>query len=77
MKQLTDGAEVDGVFVIREVERRRRRDGGDYLKLQLGDRTGAVTCMVWDELQDVEELARAGRPIRVTGRYVVRAEAHR
>jgi len=71
LKQLTDGAEVDGVFVIREVERRRRRDGGDYLRLQIGDRTGTVTCMVWDELQDVEELARGGQPIRVTGRYVV------
>ncbi len=71
MKQLTDGAEVDAVFVIREVERRRRRDGGDYLRLQIGDRTGTVTCMVWEEIQDVEELARAGQPIRVTGRYVV------
>ena len=61
LNQLTDGAEVDAVFVIREVERRRRRDGGDYLRLQLGDRTGAVTCMVWEELEEVEELARARR----------------
>jgi 3'-5' exoribonuclease len=27
--------------------------------------------MVWDELAEVEELARAGAPVRVSGRYVV------
>jgi len=71
LNELIDGAEVDAVFVIREVERRRRRDGGDYLRLQLGDRTGAVTCMVWEELEEIESLARTGEPVRVTGRYVV------
>jgi 3'-5' exoribonuclease len=71
LNELTDGAEVDAVFVVRDAERRRRRDGGDYLRLQLGDRTGTVTCMVWEELEDVEQLARAGEPVRVAGRYAV------
>jgi 3'-5' exoribonuclease len=71
LNELTDGAEVDGVFIVREVERRRRRDGGDYLRLQIGDRTGAVTCMVWEELEEAELLARAGEPVRVAGRYTV------
>jgi 3'-5' exoribonuclease len=63
--------EVDQVLVVREAERRARRDGGEYLRLQLGDRTGVLSCMVWEELPDVEELARAGEPVRVSGRYVV------
>src|SRR6059058_1684804 len=63
--------EVDQVLLVRQAERRQRRDGGDYLRLQLGDRTGAVSCMVWEELPDVEELARAGEPVRVSGRYIV------
>ena len=41
------------MLLVREVERRRRRDGGEYLRLQLGDRTGAVACMVWEELAEV------------------------
>jgi 3'-5' exoribonuclease len=69
--ELTDGMEVDQVLLVREAERRRRRDGGDYLRLRLGDRTGAVSCMVWDELVDAEELVRAGEPVRVSGRYIV------
>src|SRR6202000_1977751 len=43
----------------------------DYLRLQLGDRTGALACMVWEELAEVEQLAQAGTPIRVRGRYTV------
>ncbi len=71
LNELTDGMEIDQVLLVREAERRQRRDGGDYLRLQLGDRTGAVACMVWEELDEAEELARAGTPVRVSGRYTV------
>jgi len=71
LNELTDGMEMDQVLLVREAERRQRRDGGDYLRLKLGDRTGAVACMVWEELGEVEELARAGQPVRVRGRYTV------
>jgi 3'-5' exoribonuclease len=71
LNELIDGVEIDQVLLVRESERRPRRDGGDYLRLQLGDRTGAVVCMVWEELGEVEELARAGAAVRVQGRYTV------
>ncbi len=71
LNELTDGMEIDQVLLVRESERRQRRDGGEYLRLQLGDRTGAVACMVWEELGEVEELAPAGSPVRVRGRYTV------
>ena len=71
VNELQDGQEIDQVLLVREAERRRRRDGGDYLRLALGDRTGAVVCMVWEELGDVGELARTGTPVHVRGRYTV------
>jgi len=71
LNELSDGMEIDQVLLVREVERRQRRDGGDYLRLRLGDRTGAVVCMVWDELAEVEDIAHAGTPVRVSGRYTV------
>src|SRR5664280_495110 len=71
VNELIDGVEIDQVLLVREAERRQRRDGGDYLRLQLGDRTGALACMVWEELGEVEELACAGSPVRVLGRYTV------
>jgi 3'-5' exoribonuclease len=71
LNELSDGAEIDQVLLVREAERRQRRDGGEYLRLLLGDRTGAVACMVWEELDEVQELARAGAPVGVSGRYTV------
>jgi 3'-5' exoribonuclease len=71
VNEFTDGAQIDQVLLVREVERRSRRDGGCYLRLQLGDRTGAVTCMVWEGLEEIEQLARAGAPVGVSGRYIV------
>ncbi len=70
MSEFTDGTEIDQVLLVRDVERRTRRDGGDYLRLQLGDRTGAVSAMVWDELGPTQELAKQGEPVHVQGRYV-------
>ncbi len=71
LNELEDGAEVDLVLMVRESERRRRRDGGEYLRLLLGDRTGAVSSMVWDEPAEAERIAPPGTPVRVQGRYVV------
>ncbi len=71
LNEFSDGMEIDQVLLVREVERRQRRDGGDYLRLQLGDRTAAVACMVWEELVEVEELAPTGAPVHVRGRYTV------
>ncbi len=72
VNELEDGAEIDQVLAVREAERRLKRNGeGDYLRLLLGDRTGAVVCMVWDEIGSHERLARPGEAVRVEGRYTV------
>ena len=68
---LTDGMELDQVLLVRQLERRARRDGGEYLRLQLGDRTGAVVAMVWDSLAEIEAVARPGEPVHVRGRYAL------
>jgi 3'-5' exoribonuclease len=71
VKELQDGMEIDQVLLVREAERRQRRDGGDYLRLCLGDRTGGVVCMVWEDVAEAERLARPGAPVHVRGRYTV------
>ena len=71
VNELTDGVDIDQVLLVRAIERRSRRDGGEYLRLQLGDRTGAVVSMVWEELAEMERLATQGAPVHVTGRYTV------
>jgi 3'-5' exoribonuclease len=71
VNELQDGQEIEQVLLVREVERRRRRDGGDYLRLQLADRTGSVACVVWEEVAEIEQAACAGSAVKVRGRYTV------
>jgi 3'-5' exoribonuclease len=71
VNEFSDGVEIDQVLLVREAERRQRRDGGEYLRLHLGDRTGAVVAMVWEELGEIGEFACTGAPVHVRGRYTV------
>ncbi len=71
VNELSDGVELDQALLVRECERRTRRDGGTYLRLLLGDRTGAVVAMVWERLDEIEALARVGEPVCVVGRYTL------
>jgi 3'-5' exoribonuclease len=71
IREVTDGTDVDQVLLVRDVERRIRRDGGEFLRLTLGDRSGHVVAMVWDDVREVATLARVGTPLRVVGRFVV------
>lgn len=69
VREFQDGADIDQVLLVREVEPRQKRDGSEFLKLVLGDRSGSVPAMVWDGVAQVGELCAAGAPVRVMGRF--------
>jgi 3'-5' exoribonuclease len=69
VRDFIDGCDVAQPLVVRQVEVRRRRDGAEYLKLALGDRTGSVAAVVWDEVPQVRELCRMGEVVHVSGRF--------
>ena len=49
VKDLVEGDEVDGVFLVRRKSTRRTREGRPFLALVLYDRSGAVDGQVWDD----------------------------
>ena len=71
VRDLADGQEVNEVFVVRAHTRRQRRNGEPFLKLQLGDNTGSVEAVIWDEVEALAPLCPAGSVIRVLGRYAI------
>jgi len=71
LRDAVDGTDLDQVLLVREVERRSRRDGAEFLRLTLGDRSGQVVAMVWEEVGEVSATVGAGTPVHVVGRYVV------
>jgi 3'-5' exoribonuclease len=71
VREFEDGFDIDQVLLVRSAEARSKRDGGEYLRLTLGDRTGAVVAMVWDDVERLRPVCPAGAPVRVAGRYRV------
>ena len=58
-------------LVVRDADLRTRRDGGEYLKLMLGDRTGSVAAVVWEDVDQIREACAPGEVVLVKGRYSV------
>ena len=73
VRELVDGQPVDGVFAVRERERRSKRDGGEWLRLVIGDRSGTVEAVAWDGIDEAFEAAAPGRAVRIAGRFSVHA----
>jgi len=71
VRELEEGAQVECVLVVREAELRAKRDGGQYLRLTLADRTGSVPANVWDDVASTAAIAVVGAPVRVSGRLQV------
>ena len=71
VRDLVNGQEVDSFFVVRAHSRRQKRNGEHYLKLQLGDVSGSVEAVVWDEVERLAPACPSGAVIRVLGRFSV------
>ncbi len=71
VRDLCDGQAVDSVFVVRERTRRQKKNGDAFLKLQLGDVTGAVEGVVWDGVDAALEVAAPGSVVVAAGSYGV------
>src|SRR3954452_15619099 len=71
VRDLVDGQAVESVFVVRDRARRQRKTGDEFLKLQLGDVTGAVEAVVWDNVADACEVSAPGAVVLVTGTHSV------
>jgi 3'-5' exoribonuclease len=69
VRELQDGDVLAKVLLVRGAELRQRREGGEYLKLTLGDRTGNLSAIVRDHLGPARELCAVGAPVWVSGRF--------
>jgi 3'-5' exoribonuclease len=71
VRDLVDGQEVDAIFVVRGRSRRQKRNGEQFLKLQLGDVTGSVEGVVWDGVEELAPVCDTGAVVRVLGTFCV------
>jgi 3'-5' exoribonuclease len=71
VRDLADGETMSGVFAIREREMRPRRDGGEWLRLVVSDRTGSMEAVAWEDVAERFDCARPGSVVHISGRFGV------
>jgi 3'-5' exoribonuclease len=67
VKNLKVGSEVTEFFVLRKKEFRETYEGQRFLKLELGDKTGRIDGVVWDNPEEIYEQASPGEIVKVKG----------
>jgi 3'-5' exoribonuclease len=71
VRDFADGIDVAQALLVREAEVRRRRDGTEFLKLTLSDRTGTVPGIVCEGRAETRELCHAGEILWFVGKFSV------
>ena len=71
IRELDDGQNVSGVYAVRGRELRRKRNGEPWLKLSLGDSSGTVEAVCWEDAEESYALAAPGTPVHVSGCFEV------
>jgi 3'-5' exoribonuclease len=68
LAQIAPGTPFEGVFAVREVERRLSRAGKPFLSVVLSDATGSARGVIFDQPDWFAERLTLGAPVRVAGR---------
>jgi 3'-5' exoribonuclease len=71
VNELDEGDAVAAAFAVRERERRTRKNGEDFVRLVIADRTGTVEAVAWDDVDECWESAAPGAVVFVEGRFTV------
>lgn len=64
---LRPGTNIDETYVVRSKDIRQRRGGGPYIAASLGDRTGEVAALVWENVEELGKVLEVGSVVRVSG----------
>jgi 3'-5' exoribonuclease len=67
LRELEDGQGVRGVYVVRERELRRKRNGEAWLRLSVGDASGTAEAVSWEDAEARYAAAAPGTPVFLTG----------
>ena len=71
LRELSDGDQVSGAFVVRERERRQKRNGEHFLRVVLADKTGTVPAIAWDGVAELFEACAPGSIVLVRGSFSI------
>ena len=71
VRELAEGDDIAAVFAVRERERRTRRNGDDFIRLVVADRTGPVEAVAWEGVDECFACSAPGDVVFIEGRFSV------
>ncbi len=69
IRELEAGQRVASVFCVRERDLRQKRNGEPFLRLVLGDSSGTMEAVCWEEAEERYGFAEPGSALHVTGTF--------
>ena len=71
VRDLAEGDDVAAAFVVRERDRRTRKNGEDFIRLVIADRTGSMDAVAWEAVEECFDCSAPGSIVFVEGRFTV------
>ncbi len=65
IRDLSPGMQIDESYVVRSRELRPRRGRGNYLALSIGDRSGELTGLAWENAEELSRICEPGKVVRI------------
>ncbi|MDO9539764.1 MAG: HD domain-containing protein [Methanocalculus sp.] len=73
---ISDGCEVDSLFLLESIDIRKKKQDGKYLFATLADRTGRISCKIWGlQAQSADEIEALGKILQPGEVYHIRGFA--
>ncbi|MCP4748226.1 MAG: HD domain-containing protein [Desulfobacteraceae bacterium] len=66
VSQIRPGDQIEDIFALASKNLSHKKDGNPYLTLTLADKSGQVKAMVWDQVDQLCEVANAGDFIKIS-----------
>ncbi len=74
VRDLIVDSHVDSPFLVAAIEVAKKRNGEDFLKLTLADRTGEVRAVMWDDVREAADTVSPGDYAQATGKVALYQE---
>ena len=71
IKDLKPDSKIEGVYLLKLIGIRDKKNGGQYLLMKLADMTGDIMGMMWDNIDGVVEKVKPGDFVKVRFRVQV------
>src|SRR6266480_8130245 len=68
VQQMTDGDQIEEVFLVSDKQLRANRNGNFFLQLELRDRTGSISARLWNANEVQFKSFNEGDFLRIKGK---------